>query len=412
MLNSKLKVSFGTINITEKSKELIIESLSKGRISSGKLVHEFEKRFAALHGINEAVAVSSGTDAVALALAVLYDYGAERGDEVILPSLSFVATGNAVLHAGFKPVFVDIKRDTLNIDVDKIEQAITDRTIAILPVHLMGKPADMDPIMDIARRHNLQVIEDAAEAHGAYYKGKKIGAIGHMAAFSLYIAHIITTGEGGIILTEDEAKAEIIRSLRSHGRACKCKTCTLNISGGYCDKRFNNEGNTDIRFVFERMGFSSKMNEMEAAIGLGCLDQYEEIIRVRRQNFYSLTDMLSKYSDLFYTIKEEKYERIGPHAFPIILTPEAPFTRDELVLYLENNGIETRNLFQSMPTECMGFRFLGHKRGEFPEAEYVSKHGLHIGVHQDITMQHLYYIDKVIANFIDLMKPSGMLDMN
>lgn len=396
----KTKIPFGTITITDKAKELIMEALEKKRISSGRLVREFEKKFAKLHGVKDAVAVSSGTDADALALAVLYDYGAERGDEVIVPALSFVATGNAVLHAGFKPVFVDIDRYTLNINPDLIEQAITDRTRAIMPVHLMGKPADMDRINEIARRHNLFVVEDAAEAHGAAYKGRIIGTLGHMAAFSLYVAHIITTGEGGIVLTNDENMAAILRSLRSHGRACKCETCVSNTTSGYCAKRFDNPSKTDIRFVFERHGFSSKMNELEAAIGLGSIDHYHEIVEKRRRNFYAMTTLIQKYSEFMYTIHEEEYEKIGPHAFPIILKEIASFSRDEFVIHLEKNGIDSRNLFQSMPTQCAGFSFLGYKLGDFPETEYVADYGLHIGVHQDINDDQIEYLDQIIENFV------------
>lgn len=399
-MSDRKKIPFGTITITTKAKELIMEALENKRISSGRLVREFEKKFAELYGVREAVAVSSGTDADALALAVLYDYGAKRGDEIIVPALSFVATGNSVLHAGFTPVFVDIKRETLNINPGLIEQAITEKTRAIMPVHLMGKPADMDSINEIAGRRNLFVIEDAAEAYGAEYKGRTIGSLGHMAAFSLYVAHIITTGEGGIVITNDEEKAAILRSLRSHGRACKCETCVSNTTSGYCAKRFDNPANTDIRFVFERHGFSSKMNELEAAIGLGSLDYYDEIVQKRRRNLYAMTELLQKYSDFIYTICEEEYEKIGPHAFPIILKESAPFSRDKFAIHLEKNGIDSRNLFQSMPTQCAGFRFLGYKLGEFPETEYVADYGLHIGVHQDINDDQIEYLDKVIFDFI------------
>ena len=146
-----MKIPFGTISITQDSKDLINRILDSGRVSSGKYVREFEEEFAELTGTKEAVAFSSGTDADALALAVLYDYGAQRGDEIIVPALSFVATGNAVLQAGFKPVFVDVERKTLNIDPQQIEERITQKTRAIMPVHLMGKPARMDDISKIAR---------------------------------------------------------------------------------------------------------------------------------------------------------------------------------------------------------------------------------------------------------------------
>ena len=168
----KMTVPFGTISIPEQSKRWIGEILETRRVSSGKYVRMFEKKFAELLGAKEAVAVSSGTDADILALAALHDFGAQRGDEVIVPALSFVATGNAVVHAGFKPAFVDIDRKTLNIDVPQIEKAMTEKTRAIMPVHLMGKPADMDSINALAGKHGLYVVEDAAEAHGALYKGR------------------------------------------------------------------------------------------------------------------------------------------------------------------------------------------------------------------------------------------------
>lgn len=393
----KMRIPFGTVTITEKAKKLIKEALDSNRVSCGKYVREFEKRFAEIIGVKEAVALSSGTDADALALAVLHDFGAKRGDEIITTALSFVATGNAVLQAGFTPVFVDVDKRTLNIDPQKIEEAITEKTRAIMPVHLMGKPADMDAINAIARKHKLYVIEDAAEAHGTLYKGRKVGSLGHMAAYSLYVAHIITTIEGGIVTTDNEDFAEILRSLRSHGRACKCDKCVLNITSGYCAKRFkHNDGGEDIRFIFERIGFSCKMNELEAAVGLGNLDVYEEIIEKRRRNLLSMIEKFKKFDAYLETIEEEPHEKIGPHGFPMIIKEGTPFTRNQLVNYLEKNGIDTRNLFSSIPTQCSGFKFLGYKPGEFPNAEYIGNHGLHIGVHQDMEQGHIeYFIDNV-----------------
>ncbi len=397
-----MKIPFGTISITEKSKELINKILDSGRVSTGKYVREFEERFAKLMGVKEAVAVSSGTDADTLALAVLYDFGAERGDEIIVPALSFVATGNAVLETGFKPVFVDIERETLNIDPKKIAKAITDRTRAIMPVHLMGKPADMDLINEIAREHNLYVIEDTAEAYGARYKGKKVGTLGDMAAFSTYLAHTISTIEGGIVITNNPEFAEILRSLRAHGRACKCKVCLLNTKSGFCPMRF--QSGEDIRFIFERIGFSAKMNELEAAIGLGNLDIYDEILKKRKNNLLNLRKKSEKFKPYLTTIKEGKNEEIGPHAFPMIIEEKAPFKREQLVDYLEKNDIGTRSLCSSMPTQCQGFSFLPYKLGDFPEAEFIGKQGLHIGVHQDLGEEHIDYfidsVDKFLSTYI------------
>ena len=408
-----MKIPFGTISVTEKSKKLIAEILESNRLSSGKYVREFEKKFAELVGTKEAVAVGTGTDADALALAVLYDFDAKRGDEIIVPALSFVATGNAVLQTGFIPVFVDVDRKTLNIDPEKIEEKITAKTRGIMPVHLMGKPADMDAINAVAKRYSLYVIEDAAEAHGATYKGRSVGTLGDMAAYSLYVAHIITTIEGGVVTTDNADFAEILRSLRSHGRACKCESCVLNTASAYCAKRFNSPikdfgdkygESEDIRFIFERIGFSSKMNELEAAVGIGNLDIYHDILSKRRKNLYYLIDEFKRFSPYLKTIEKESHEEIGPHALPIIIQEQAKFTRTQLVNYMEKKGIDTRNLFSSMPTQCPGFSFLGHKLGDFPNAEYIGENGIHIGVHQDLDKDACNYIVNVVDEFLSTNK--------
>jgi dTDP-4-amino-4,6-dideoxygalactose transaminase len=398
----KMVVPFGTISIPETSRERIGEILETKRVSSGKYVRMFEQKFADLLGVKEAVALSSGTDADILALAVLHDYGAQRGDEIILPALSFVATGNAVLHAGFKPVFVDVDRRTLNIDVNQIEGAVTEKTRAIMPVHLMGKPADMNPILAIARRHGLQVIEDAAEAHGAEYQGKPVGSLADMAAFSLYVAHIISTVEGGIVTTDREDFAEVLRSLRSHGRACKCRQCVLNSTQAHCPKRFNGGNGEDIRFIFERIGYSTKMNELEAAIGLSNMEIYREILEKRRQNLLHVLDRFSRFHPYLATIQEEAHEKIGPHAIPIVIQEEASFSRADLTHYLEGNGIETRTLFASMPTQCAGFAYLGYREGQFPHAEYLGKKGIHIGVHQDLGLEEMEFVLQTISRFLEV----------
>lgn len=401
-----MRIPFGTIAVTEKTRKLIAEILETNRLSSGKYVRQFEKKFAALVGTKEAIAVSTGTDADALALAVLYDFGAHRGEEIIIPALSFVSTGNAVLQAGFTPVFVDVDRNTLNIDPKKIKEKITKRTRAIMPVHLMGKPAEMDAINKIAKRHRLFVIEDAAEAHGATYKGKKVGSLADMGAFSLYVAHIISTVEGGIVTTDRPDFAEVLRSLRSHGRACKCESCVLNRSSSYCPRRFSHGESTDIRFIFERIGFSAKMNELEAAVGIGNLDVYRKILNQRRRNLYYLIDQFRQFKPYLATIEKEPHEEIGPHALPMIIQEEAGFTRNQFVGHLEANGIDTRTLFSSMPTQCAGFRYLGHTLGDFPHAEYIGERGIHIGVHQDLGRKECDYILSVLSDFIAKHKGS------
>ena len=373
---AKFRVPFGTVSITPEAEALIQQAVKTKWVTRGRYVQEFEERFAQLFGVKEAVAVSSGTDADALACAVLYDHGAQRGDEIIVPALSFVATGNAILQAGFHPVFVDVKRETLNIDPEKIEAAITPRTRAIMPVHLMGKPAAMDEILAIAKKRGLYVIEDAAEAHGAQYKSKKIGSLGDMAAFSLYAAHIITTIEGGIVITDDRQMADALRSLRNHG-----------IEG---------------KFQFKRIGFSAKMNEIEAAVGIGNIEIFDQILGKRRRNLLYLIGKFKAFEEYFWTIKEEPHEKIGPHAFSIIVKEQAGFTKEAFVQYIEKAGIDSRNLFYSIPTQCANYAFLGKKLGDFPEAEYCSDHGTHIGIHQDIELKDLDFVAQVVKDFLKI----------
>lgn len=371
---AKYRVPFGTVSLTAKAVELINKALQAKWLTRGKYVQEFEEKFAQTFGVKEAVAVSSGTDADAIACAVLYDFGARRGDEIIVPALTFVASANAILQAGFNPVFVDVDRNTLNIDPAKIEQAITKKTKAIMVVHLMGKPAAMKKIMAIARKHKLYVIEDTAEAHGARYHDQLAGTFGDMATFSLYAAHIITTIEGGMITTNNAKMAEAMRSLRNHGIVGK--------------------------FTSQRIGFSAKMNELEAAVGLGNIKIFEKILNKRRENLLYLIKQFKKFDRYFIYLQEGAHEKIGPHAFSIIVKEKKYFSKDEFVDYLLDRGVDSRNLFYSIPTQIPAYKFLKKKLGTFPEAEFCSDHGTHIGVHQDLSLDDCAYVIEVVGAFL------------
>lgn len=395
------RIPFGTITITESAIDRIKGSLAQKRVSGGKYVNEFEDKFADYIGVKHAVAVSSGTDALTLALSIITE-----GSNIILPALTFVATANAVVNAGFNPVFVDIDKYTLNIDcyhlIDKEGELFKD-VVGIIPVHLMGNSVDMDYLKKIIDPYNLMVIEDAAEAHGTVYKGKKVGSIGDMGCFSTYLAHIISTIDGGVVTTDNDEYAKTLRSLRMHGRNCSCKTCVINTVGSKCEKRFKDS--VDQRFLFDRIGYSSRMNDLEAAVGIGCLESIDDIISKRRKNYLQLKSSLkgsSRFNDFFYlmTVLEGHTNQFSPHAFPIICNEDIPFTRDQFACYLEENGIETRTLFASIPTQYKAYEYLGHKLGDFPNAEYVGNNGIHIGCHQDITADDCFYIAGVIQKFI------------
>ena len=236
-----MRINFGDLKIGDIAKDRINKALEKNWVTEGENVKEFEEKFAKQFGYKHVIATSSGTDACIACLASLYDYGAKRGDEVIVPATTFCATANAVLAAGFIPKFVDVKVETLNIDSDKIEDEITDKTIAIMPVHLMGKPAEMDTVIKIAKKHDLRVIEDCCESHGAKYKDKYVGTIGDMGAFSFYVAHVIIAGEGGLVVTNNDEIADVVRSVKTHGRPTG-----------------------SIYFDFQRFGLNLRMNDLTA----------------------------------------------------------------------------------------------------------------------------------------------------
>ncbi len=370
-----MRIMFGDLRIGDIARKYVQGALDRNWVSEGANVKEFEQKFADKFGYKHAIATSSGTDADIVSCASLYDFGAKRGDEIIVPALSFVATANSILAAGFIPKFVDIRVDTLNIDPSKIEDAITDKTRAIMVVHTMGKPCEMDSILQITKTHNLKIIEDACEAHGATYKGRVIGSIGDMGTFSFYAAHVVVSGEGGIIATDNDEIANVVRSVKSHGRPPG-----------------------SIYFDFQRIGFNSRMNELTAAIGLEGMEYFDETFNKRKNNLYKLLELTEELSDYLYFLEEESHEKVSPHAFPIVLR-DKKHDRNKLYNYLESNGIQCKTLFGSLPTQHQAFKFLNYKYGQFPASEYVGENGLHFGIHQYLTEDDLLYISQTLKGY-------------
>jgi len=370
-----MRIMFGELKVGNLARKYIQRALDENWVSEGANVREFEQRFTDKFGYEYAIATSSGTDADICSCASLYDFGAERGDEIITPALAFVAVANSILAAGFTPKFVDIELDTLNIDPSKIEEAITNRTRAIMVVHTMGKPCEMDAILEIAKAHNLRVIEDACEAHGATYKGRVVGAMGDMGTFSFYAAHLIVCGEGGMVVTNNEEIAHVVGSVKSHGRPFG-----------------------SIYFDFQRFGFNSRMNELTAAVGLEGLEHFDETFNARKANLCKLLKLTEELAGYCYFLKEEQFEKVSPHAFPLVLK-DAKYDCARLYGYLESKGIQCKTLFGSLPTQHKAFKFLGYEHGQFPWAEYVGENGLHFGIHQYLTDDDLLYISDALRSF-------------
>lgn len=357
-MSSKFRVSFGELRIGATARKHLNAALDKNWVSEGENTREFERRFAAHFGYRHAVATSSGTDADIVACAALHDFGARRGDEIIVPACSFVATANSILAAGFVPRFVDVRVETLNLDETKLEAAIGPKTRAIMAVHTMGKPCEMDTILAIAQKHGLAVIEDSCEAHGAKYRGRVIGSFGQAAMFSFYIAHLICCGEGGMVTTNDDEWEKVLRSVKSHGRPYG-----------------------SIFFEFQRFGTNSKMNDMEAALGLEGIESFDETFEIRKRHVYRLLEQTKELEQYCHFVVEQPHEVVSPHAFPVTLR-EARFDLPRLYAFLEENGVQCKTNFGSLPTQHRAFAFMGHRRGEFPASEYVGENGLHFGVHR------------------------------
>lgn len=370
-----MRISFGDLKVGDTARKYVQAALDRSWISEGKNVAEFEQKFAGKFGYKHAIATSSGTDADICSCAALHDFGAQMGDQVILPALCFVACANSIIAAGFVPKFVDVELETLNINPNKIEEAITDKTRAIMVVHTIGKPCEMDTIMKIARAHNLMVIEDSCEAHGATYKGKVVGSFGDMGTFSFYPAHVVVAGEGGMVVTNNDEVDQVVRSVKSHGRPFG-----------------------SIYFDFQRIGYNSRMNELTAAIGLEGLEYFDETFNQRKDNFYKLLKLTEVLSEYIYFLKEENYEKVSPHAFPLVLK-DKKYDGARLYKYLESKGIQCKTLFGSLPTQHQAFKFLNYQYGQFPVSEYVGENGLHFGMHQYLTEDDLLYISDTLKAY-------------
>ncbi len=370
---NNMRIEFGDLRVEKEAISHLMDTIKTNWVSMGQKVKQFEKEWGKLFDYKHNVATSSGTDADINACISLYDFGAQIGDEIIMPALAFIAPANAIRAAGFKPVFVDIEKHTLNMNPDKIEEKITPKTRAILVVHTMGKPCKMDKIMEIAEKHSLMVIEDSCEAHGAKYKGKFVGHWGDMTVFSYYIAHLICCGEGGMISTNNEEISSILRTIRNHGR-----------EGLYFDH---------IRF-----GLNSKMNDMEASLGLAGIKEFWQVFNKRKENLYYLLKKVEDLKKYAWFNLEEESDVVCAHAFSVTLK-DPKYNYSALYKFLEDNSIKCKRNFGSIPTQHKAFSYLCYKLGDFPEAEYVGNNGLHFGIHQYLSKEDLNYISDKLHEY-------------
>lgn len=320
-------------------------------LTAGRFNKEFETKFAKYLGVKYALSTNSGSSANLLAFSALTSHklgerALKKGDEVISVAAGFPTTINPIIQQGMVPVFVDCEIGTYNIDADKIEEAITPKTKAIFLAHTLGNSYDLDKIMALAKKYNLWVIEDSCDALGGEYKGKKIGTIGHIGTFSFYPAHHLTMGEGGAVVTNDPQLYKIIMSFRDWGRDCCCPPG----KDGVCGKRFTQQlGNLpygyDHKYTYSHIGFNLKITDWQAALGCSQIDKLDSFLEIRRRNAELLTNLLSDLKD--YLILPKINEGVKPSWFGYLISvkEDAPFTKQEMVEFLESHKIGTRQLF-------------------------------------------------------------------
>ena len=337
-------ISLSSPDITEKEIAAVTGVLESRFLALGPQMEEFERQVAALAGRRFGIAVNSGTSGLHLLVRAL---GIGEDDEVITTPFSFIASANCILFERARPVFVDIDPQTLNLDPALIEKAISPRTRAILPVHVFGQPADMDPIMEIARRHGLRVIEDSCEAIGAKYRGRAAGSFGDGAVFAFYPNKQITTGEGGVVVTDDEEVASLCRSMRNQGRS---------EGGGWLEH--------------ERLGFNYRLDELSCALGLAQLQRLPEILERRAA-------VAAAYNRLLKDVPGVVVPYISPDVemswFVYVIRLHEQINRDRVLALLQQRGVQSKPYFTPIHLQPYYRKLFDFREGDFPVTERVAR---------------------------------------
>lgn len=353
--------------ISKKAKKYLLECLNSGWVSSkGPFIERFEKSFAKFVGTKYAIATSSGTSALHLSLAAL---NIGPADEVIVPCLTMIAAALPIIYVGAKPTLVDSELETGNIDVSKIESAITKKTKAIIVVHLNGHPADMNPLLKLAKKYKLTVIEDAAESHGAEYKmpnsWQMVGSMGDLGCFSFYGNKIVTTGEGGMVVTNNKILAERVRSLRNLARS------------------------NEKHFYHQEIAFAYRMSSLQAALGLAQLEQAEKIIKIKKDLAAVYMDQLKNIPELRLPTQKSYAKRIYWN-FDILIKP--PLSPEKIAKYLTNHEVESRNFVIPLHLQPAFLKLNLFKGEKYSVAEKLSKLGLSLPLGPNIKVAEIEFI--------------------
>lgn len=376
-------IGVGGFVSSPRARRYVLQALDSGRLSYGPFHRRFEAAFAKEHDSKHAVFLNSGTSALHIALQALKErHGWRDGDEVIVPAVTFVATANIVLHNRMKPVFADVDPLTYTLQPERVAEKVTRRTRAVIPVHLLGLPADMRPILALARRHGLKVIEDSAETMFARCEGRKVGSLGDIGCFSTYVAHYIVTGVGGLATTSDPDLHARLRSLMNHGR----DPGYLSIDDGKGARGRKLHEVVAKRFRFVAHGHSFRASELEAALGLAQLEEKDAIAKARLGMAARLSEGLRPFADRLQLPncppgREHTYMLYG-----LVLRGR---DKTSLVNFLEDRGVETRDLLP-LVNQPVYEKTLARER--LPVARALERSGFYIGCHQYMTPADADYV--------------------
>lgn len=376
-------------------------------LTSGRFADRFEEEFARFFGLRYSILVNSGSSANLLALACLTSPELEGrrlkpGDEVITTAAGFPTTINPIIQNQLVPVFIDVTIPSYNADVTQLEKAISERTRAVILTHMLGNPFDLEAVSDFTRRHGLWLIEDCCDAVGAIFQGKMIGTFGDLATASFYPAHHITMGEGGAILTDSPLLGKLVKSFRDWGRDCWCAPGKDNT----CGKRFAQQlGDLpfgyDHKYVYSHIGYNLKVTDMQAAVGLAQLPKLPSFIESRNNNFKYLYDGLRHLEEYFILPEALPDAKPSCFGFPLAVRAEAPFTRNQIVQYLEKQKIVTRMLFGGNMVRQPAYRDIECRIiGDLNNSDFVMNQVFWIGVYPGLTRPMLDYVIQTFRDFI------------
>ena len=391
---TKIAVASPTFGFAEVNEAL--DSLLSGWVTMGKKVKKFENDFARYIGTKYSVMVNSGSSANLLALSVLtnhkFSQRIKSGSEVLTPAITWATTIFPIVNVNLVPSIIDVDLENFNVDVDKLRKSITKKTKAIMPVHLLGNPANIKEIIDIAKEYNLFVIEDSCEAHGAEFNNKKVGSFGDISTFSFYLSHHISTMEGGMLLTKNEEIFELAKGMRIFGSIRDLKN-KKQIAKKY--------PGIDPRFLFDNLGYNIRPTEIQASFGIHQIKKLEKFIKIRTNNANYWNKKLAKFSNYLLLHHETRNTKHSWFAYPITVRSSSPFSRSQLVNFLEKKNIETRPIMASDITKQPVIKLLKKKINKpLINSRFIHSNSFFIGVHQGIDKIQRDYVVSVFEEFM------------